>query len=100
MVIFRHDPDHGSSTVAPLTQAIAEGFNEENPNVDVTVGTSGTGGGFEKFCAGETDANDASEAIGDEEIAACQQGGVEHAELRVATTRSPWSPTPRTRSPA
>ena len=74
----------GSSTVAPLTQAIAEGFNEENPDVDVTVGTSGTGGGFEKFCAGETDANDASEAIGDEEIAACQQGGVEYAELQVA----------------
>src|SRR5215207_5395597 len=74
----------GSSTVAPLTQAIAEGFNEENQDVDVTVGTSGTGGGFEKFCAGETDANDASEAIGDEEIAACQQGGVEYAELQVA----------------
>src|SRR5918996_4197793 len=74
----------GSSTVGPLTEAIAEGFNEENPDVDVTVGTSGTGGGFEKFCAGETDANDASEAIGDEEIAACQQGGVEYAELQVA----------------
>jgi phosphate transport system substrate-binding protein len=74
----------GSSTVAPLTQAIAEGFNEENSGVDITVGTSGTGGGFEKFCAGETDANDASEAIGEEEIAACQQGGVEYAELQVA----------------
>ena len=74
----------GSSTVAPLTQAMAEGFNEENPDVDVTVGTSGTGGGFEKFCAGETDANDASEAIGDEEIAACQEGGVEYAELQIA----------------
>src|ERR687898_2954097 len=74
----------GSSTVAPLTQAIAEGFNEENPNVDVTVGTSGTGGGFEKFCAGETDANDASEAIGEEEIAACEQGGVQYEELQVA----------------
>jgi phosphate transport system substrate-binding protein len=74
----------GSSTVAPLTQAIAEGFNEENPDVDVTVGTSGTGGGFEKFCAGETDANDASEAIGEEEIAACQAGGVQYEELQVA----------------
>jgi phosphate transport system substrate-binding protein len=74
----------GSSTVAPLTQAIAEGFNEENPDVDITVGTSGTGGGFEKFCAGETDANDASEAIGDEEIAACQKGGVQYEELQVA----------------
>ena len=74
----------GSSTVAPLTEAIAEGFNEENPDVDVTVGTSGTGGGFEKFCAGETDANDASEAIGDEEIAACEQGGVAYEEIQVA----------------
>ena len=62
--------------VAPLTEAVAESFNEENPDVDITVGTSGTGGGFEKFCAGETDANDASEAIGDEEIAACEKGGV------------------------
>jgi phosphate transport system substrate-binding protein len=74
----------GSSTVAPLTEAIAEGFNEENPDVNVTVGTSGTGGGFEKFCAGETDANDASEAIGDEEIAACEQGGVAYEEIQVA----------------
>ena len=74
----------GSSTVAPLTEAIAEGFNEENPDVNITVGTSGTGGGFEKFCAGETDANDASEAIGEEEIAACRQGGVQYEELQVA----------------
>ena len=74
----------GSSTVAPLTSAIAEGFKEENPDVNVTVGTSGTGGGFEKFCAGETDANDASEAIGEEEIAACEKGGVKYEELQVA----------------
>jgi phosphate transport system substrate-binding protein len=74
----------GSSTVAPLTEAIAEGFNEENPDVNITVGTSGTGGGFEKFCAGETDANDASEAIGDEEVAACEKGGVQYEELQVA----------------
>jgi phosphate transport system substrate-binding protein len=74
----------GSSTVAPLTEAIAEGFQSENPDVKVTVGTSGTGGGFEKFCAGETDANDASEAIGEEEIAACQQGGVQYEELQIA----------------
>jgi phosphate transport system substrate-binding protein len=53
----------GSSTVAPLTEAIAEGFQTENPDVRVTVGTSGTGGGFEKFCAGETDFSDASRAI-------------------------------------
>ena len=74
----------GSSTVGPLTSAIAEGFNEENPDVNITVGTSGTGGGFEKFCAGETDANDASEAIGDEEIAACEAGGVKYEEIQVA----------------
>jgi phosphate transport system substrate-binding protein len=74
----------GSSTVAPLTEAIAEGFNEENQDVNITVGTSGTGGGFEKFCAGETDANDASEAIGDEEIAACEKGGIQYEELQVA----------------
>ncbi len=74
----------GSSTVGPLTSAIAEGFNEENPDVNITVGTSGTGGGFEKFCAGETDANDASEAIGDEEIAACEEGGVKYEEIQVA----------------
>jgi phosphate transport system substrate-binding protein len=74
----------GSSTVAPLTEAVAEGFQSENPDVKVTVGTSGTGGGFEKFCAGETDANDASEAIGEEEIAACEKGGVKYEELQIA----------------
>ena len=74
----------GSSTVAPLTEAVAERFNEDNPDVNVTVGTSGTGGGFEKFCAGETDANDASEAIDDEQIAACEKNGVKYEELQVA----------------
>jgi phosphate transport system substrate-binding protein len=74
----------GSSTLAPLTEAVAERFNEENPDVDVTVGTSGTGGGFEKFCAGETDANDASEAIDEETQAICQQNGVQYEELQVA----------------
>src|SRR5829696_1442074 len=57
----------GSSTVAPFAQAAAELFNEENPDVKVTVGTSGTGGGFEKFCAGETDISDASRPIKDDE---------------------------------
>ena len=74
----------GSSTVAPLTEAIAEGFQSENPNVKVTVGTSGTGGGFEKFCNGETDANDASAEIGEEEIAACKENGVAWEEIQVA----------------
>jgi phosphate transport system substrate-binding protein len=74
----------GSSTVAPLTEAIAEGFQAENPGVRVTVGTSGTGGGFEKFCAGETDANDASDAIDEEQEAMCQGSGVEWEEIQVA----------------
>ncbi len=74
----------GSSTVAPLTQAIAEGFNEENPDVNVTVGTSGTGGGFEKFCAGETDISDASRPIEDDEVKACESGGVAFEEIQVA----------------
>ena len=74
----------GSSTVAPLTTAAAEFFAEEQPTVRVTVGTSGTGGGFEKFCNGETDISDASRPIKDEEIAACKTKGVEYAELTVA----------------
>jgi phosphate transport system substrate-binding protein len=74
----------GSSTVAPLTEAIAEQFNAENPDVKVTVGTSGTGGGFEKFCAGETDISDASRAIEDDEVKACESSGVAFEEIQVA----------------
>ena len=74
----------GSSTLAPLTEAIAEGFQSENPDVKVTVGTSGTGGGFEKFCAGETDANDASSQIDSEQKELCKEGGVKWEELQVA----------------
>ncbi|WP_436764188.1 PstS family phosphate ABC transporter substrate-binding protein [Streptosporangium sp. V21-05] len=74
----------GSSTVAPLTQAAAELFGEEQPQVKVPVGTSGTGGGFEKFCAGETDISDASRAIKDEEKAACDAKGIKFTELTVA----------------
>lgn len=75
----------GSSTVAPLTEAVAEQFMAENSGVRVTVGTSGTGGGFEKFCAGETDISDASRAIEPEEVAACKQDGVGYEEVHVAT---------------
>ena len=75
----------GSSTVAPLTEAIAEEFEAENPDVRVTVGTSGTGGGFEKFCAGETDISDASRAIEPEEVSACKKSGIDYEEVRVAT---------------
>ncbi len=75
----------GSSTVAPLTEAVAEQFMAENSDVRVTVGTSGTGGGFEKFCAGETDISDASRAIEPEEEQACKKDGVSYEEVHVAT---------------
>jgi phosphate transport system substrate-binding protein len=74
----------GSSTVGPLTEAIAEEFNAENPDVKVTVGTSGTGGGFEKFCAGETDISDASRPIESDEQKACQSKGISYDEIQVA----------------
>jgi len=75
----------GSSTVAPLSIGAADAFNGENPNVDIKVGTSGTGGGFEKFCNGTTDISDASRGIKDEEKAACEKGGVAYTEFRVAS---------------
>ncbi len=74
----------GSSTVAPLSEAAAELFQEQNPDVKVVVGTSGTGGGFKKFCAGETDISDASRAIKDEEKAACQAKGIRFEQVAVA----------------
>jgi len=74
----------GSSTVAPLATVAAEKFEGANPGVSVTVGTSGTGGGFEKFCAGETDISNASRAIKDEEVALCGDGGIEYTEMLVA----------------
>jgi phosphate transport system substrate-binding protein len=75
----------GSSTVAPLTSAVAEEFMAENSGVRVTVGTSGTGGGFEKFCAGETDISDASREIEPEEIEACEKAGIGYEDVHVAT---------------
>jgi phosphate transport system substrate-binding protein len=74
----------GSSTVGPLTERIAEDFQGENPDVRVSVGTSGTSGGFEKFCAGETAINDASRQIESTEKKACQEGGVQYDEVQVA----------------
>jgi phosphate transport system substrate-binding protein len=74
----------GSSTVGPLTEAAAEQFQGSNPDVRVTVGTSGTGGGFEKFCAGETDVSDASRPIEDDEKAACKKKGIGYEEIQVA----------------
>lgn len=75
----------GSSTVYPITEAVAEEFQKANPSVRVTVAFSGTGGGFKKFCNGETDLNDASRPIKDEESATCAGKGIEPLELGVAT---------------
>jgi len=74
----------GSSTVAPLSTAAAEFYAEEQSRVRVTVGTSGTGGGFEKFCNGETDISDASRPIKDEEKKACAAKGITYEEFQVA----------------
>ena len=74
----------GSSTVEPLSSAAATLYREVEPDVNVTVATSGTGGGFERFCAGETDISDASRPISDEEIAACEEAGIEYTEIVIA----------------
>ena len=74
----------GSSTVGPYTTAAAEAFGSVEPGVQITVGVSGTGGGFERFCRGETDLSNASRAIKDEEIAACEKEGIEYVEFQVA----------------
>lgn len=74
----------GSSTVAPLTEAAADLYREVEAGVNVTVATSGTGGGFEKFCAGETDLSNASRAIKDEEATLCADNGIEFTEIIVA----------------
>jgi phosphate transport system substrate-binding protein len=74
----------GSSTVYPITEAVAEEFQKANPNVKVTVAFAGTGGGFKKFCNGETDMNDASRPIKDEEKTACMARAIDYAELQVA----------------
>jgi phosphate transport system substrate-binding protein len=74
----------GSSTVGPLAEYAADLFMESNPDVRVAVATSGTGGGFEKFCKGETDFNDASRPIKDEEIALCEENGIAYEGVQVA----------------
>jgi phosphate transport system substrate-binding protein len=74
----------GSSTVGPYTTAAAERFRTASPDVRVTVGVSGTGGGFERFCAGETDLSNASRAIKDEERELCEREGVEFVEFHIA----------------
>jgi len=74
----------GSSTVYPITEAIAEEFRNEAPDVKVTVGVSGTGGGFKKFARGETAISDASRPIKDKEKAACEENGISYVQLEVA----------------
>jgi phosphate transport system substrate-binding protein len=74
----------GSSTVFPISEAVAEEFQRANPGHRVTVGISGTGGGFQKFCRGETDISNASRPVSASEIAACGKTGVEYVELPVA----------------
>lgn len=74
----------GSSTVYPISLAIAEEFQIVNPDARVTVAFSGTGGGFERFCRGETQISNASRVIEEDEIAACEEAGVPFIELPVA----------------
>ncbi len=74
----------GSSTVYPVTEAVAEEFQKANKGLKVTVGVSGTGGGFKKFCRGETDISNASRPISKSEMDDCKKIGVEYFELPVA----------------
>jgi phosphate transport system substrate-binding protein len=74
----------GSSTVEPISSGVAQLLKDANPGFDFTVEGPGTGDGFKKFCAGETDISDASRPIKDEEAAACKDAGVEYVELKVA----------------
>ena len=73
----------GSSTVAPISQAVAEEFSKENSDVNVSVGISGTGGGFKKFVTGEIDIVDASRAMKPEELSTAQKNGIEFIELKI-----------------
>ncbi|MCX7186842.1 MAG: PstS family phosphate ABC transporter substrate-binding protein [Methylophilaceae bacterium] len=73
----------GSSTVYPITEAMAEEF-QKIQKVKVTVGESGTGGGFKKFCRGETDISDASRPIAQKEMDACKEAGIQYIELPIA----------------
>ena len=89
----------GSSTVEPVTALVAEFFVEQQPDVDIAVEGPGTSDGFELFCNGETDIQDASRAADEEEIAACEANGIDFVELQVAidgmaVMTSPDNPTP------
>lgn len=74
----------GSSTVYPITEAVAEEFRTNNPNVQVTIGSSGTGAGFKKFIRNEIAIADASRGIKDEEAASCKEAGIAYTEIMIA----------------
>jgi phosphate transport system substrate-binding protein len=74
----------GSSTVEPISVAAGEAFMEANPDVIINVEGPGTGDGFEQFCAGDIDISDASRPIDEEEVAACEESGIEYVELQIA----------------
>jgi phosphate transport system substrate-binding protein len=74
----------GSSTVYPVTEAVAEAYRDVEPGIRVTIGVSGTGGGFKKFYRGETEISNASRPIKDKEKAACEEAGITYKELTVA----------------
>jgi phosphate transport system substrate-binding protein len=74
----------GSSTVEPLSSAASELYSEQQPQVEVTVGASGTSGGFEAFCTGKTDISDASRPIEPDEAKMCQKNGIDYTALQVA----------------
>ena len=79
----RHDQRRRFEHRRPVRHAAAEGFRDET-GTNVTVGISGTGGGFERFCRGETDLSNASRPIDEDEAAICEENGVEYLELQVA----------------
>lgn len=74
----------GSSTVLPILEALAEEYGKAQPGVRITVGTSGTGGGFKKFCAGEIDVSNASRPVKPSEVEACKKNGIKFIELPIA----------------
>lgn len=74
----------GSSTVYPITEAVASAFQEQSGDIHVTVGVSGTGGGFKKFCSGKTDISDASRVIKSDEMEKCDAAGIKFIEIPVA----------------
>jgi phosphate transport system substrate-binding protein len=74
----------GSSTVEPVSNRVKELFEEDNPDVSITVDGPGTSDGFDLFCEGQTDISDASRPISEDEVAACADNDVEYVEIAVA----------------